>query len=74
MIRIRGVSPDKTNCSDKLKTLAGEPGFELGLHGPEPCVLPLDDSPVTPQKVAGWTTNPEISVQPLDTLPDNPLQ
>ena len=25
--------------------LAGEPGFEPGLHGPEPCVLPLDDSP-----------------------------
>jgi hypothetical protein len=27
--------------------LAGEPGFEPGLHGPEPCVLPLDDSPAS---------------------------
>ena len=25
--------------------LAGEPGFEPGLDGPEPSVLPLDDSP-----------------------------
>ncbi|GAH48837.1 unnamed protein product, partial [marine sediment metagenome] len=48
-IRIRGVSPDKTDCLAKLKTLAGEPGFEPGLHGPEPCVLPLDDSPATPK-------------------------
>ncbi len=30
-----------------INKLAGEPGFEPGLHGPEPCVLPLDDSPVT---------------------------
>ena len=36
-----------------LEKLAGEPGFEPGLHGPEPCVLPLDYSPETPQKAAG---------------------
>ncbi len=27
---------------------AGRPGFEPGLHGPEPSVLPLDDLPKTP--------------------------
>ena len=37
--------------------LAGEPGFEPGLHGPEPCVLPLDYSPVLPPKTGlGPTT------------------
>lgn len=35
-----------------LIKLAGEPGFEPGLHGPEPCVLPLDDSPATLKKTA----------------------
>ena len=33
-----------------LIILAGEPGFEPGLHGPEPCVLPLDYSPATLNK------------------------
>ena len=32
--------------------LAGEVGFEPTLPGPEPGVLPLDDSPATPQKAA----------------------
>ena len=32
--------------------MAGEPGFEPGLPGPEPGVLPLDYSPATPQKAA----------------------
>ncbi len=29
------------------ENLAGEPGFEPGLRGPEPRVLPLDDSPAS---------------------------
>lgn len=33
-----------TNLTQKL---AGEPGFEPSLRGPEPCALPLDDSPKT---------------------------
>ena len=30
-----------------IKELAGEEGFEPSLPGPEPAVLPLDDSPAT---------------------------
>lgn len=32
---------------------AGEEGLGSGLRGPEPCVLPLGDSPAAPQKPAG---------------------
>ena len=32
------------------RKLAGERGFEPLLHGPEPCVLPLDDSPATEKR------------------------
>ena len=49
-----------------LENLAGEPGFEPGLHGPEPCVLPLDVSPATPQKAA------RIGQQ-IQSLLSNPL-
>ena len=46
--RVRGDS-GKTALIIVLKvTLAGEPGFEPGLHDPESCVLPLDDSPALP--------------------------
>ncbi len=31
----------------RLRIMAGEPGFEPGLPGPEPGVLPLDYSPAT---------------------------
>src|SRR6266853_2484020 len=37
-----------------LKILAGRQGFEPRYHGPEPCVLPLDDLPVA-GRVRGWT-------------------
>jgi transcriptional regulator with XRE-family HTH domain len=46
-----GVFTDKANLSlrgrcprplDECATLAGDPGFEPGLTGPEPAVLPLD--------------------------------
>jgi hypothetical protein len=40
----RFTSRARSEISFKPK-LAGEPGFEPGLRGPEPRVLPLDDSP-----------------------------
>ncbi len=32
-------------CHLRVRNLAGRPGFEPGLRGPEPRVLPLDDLP-----------------------------
>ena len=37
----------KVETSPNLKAVAGEPGFEPGLPGPEPGVLPLNYSPTT---------------------------
>ncbi len=48
------------------KNLAGEPGFEPGLPGPEPGVLPLDYSPATPQKT-------KRIGQKIQSLLSNPL-
>jgi hypothetical protein len=40
--------------NDSESGLAGRQGFEPRYHGPEPCVLPLDDLP------AGWTNHQSI--------------
>ena len=32
--------------------MAGDGGFEPPLTGPEPAVLPLDESPTTPKRLA----------------------
>lgn len=49
---LRPAEEEKVKLAIRLliRRLAGEPGFESGLAGSEPAVLPLDDSPVTPQK------------------------
>ncbi len=43
------VLQQKRLLNIKVLMLAGEPGFEPGLHGPEPCVLPLNYSPTDPK-------------------------
>ena len=49
--------------------MAGEQGFEPRYHGPEPCVLPLDDSP----KIGPYYTPCEIKFKtyprPAASLP-----
>ena len=44
------------NGDATIKNLAGEPGFEPGLPGPEPGVLPLDYSPAH-QNYSIWLSN-----------------
>ena len=47
--------------------LAGEQGFEPRFYGPEPHVLPLDDSPARLERTPNYSKPPETAVQqPVD--------
>ncbi len=63
--------PTKTTCLKvksyshrRVEELAGEPGFEPSLPGPEPDVLPLDYPPVT---------DGEMCISPIVQLESRPL-
>ena len=46
LIKVRNGQHRMSGVARFFGDLAGGPGFEPGLTGPEPVVLPLDDPPI----------------------------